>query len=155
MEKETILEELRLARSAHIEWVERARMVIEGVEIAKEAVPVECTACRFGRWWYGHGQTLKVLRNNNADTMDKIEVSHRTIHELYLEIFKIYFVAPQKRWYSVLTDWMPRKIAMRDKVLSRGYYRQIEAHSRELLEALQLVERRIHAINKHEFSDLA
>jgi hypothetical protein len=55
VDKESTLEQLRNAKKAHIAWVQRANALIEGLPVEQQQVPVNCTECKFGIWFYGEG----------------------------------------------------------------------------------------------------
>ena len=61
MDKEQVLEHLRNAKTAHIKWVQKAKLLINGIEVKKDAIPVDSTECKFGRWFYSDGQVLNAL----------------------------------------------------------------------------------------------
>jgi hypothetical protein len=43
MNKAETLEHLHNAKKAHVKWVQRAKALIEGLPVEKEAIPVDCT----------------------------------------------------------------------------------------------------------------
>lgn len=47
MKKEDLLEHLRAAKSAHLKWVQKAKLLINGVEVEQGAIPVDSTECNF------------------------------------------------------------------------------------------------------------
>ncbi len=55
MKKEEIITHLRAAKSAHIKWLQKAKLLINGVDIEEDAIPVNSTECKFGKWFYTNG----------------------------------------------------------------------------------------------------
>jgi hypothetical protein len=76
MTKQEIPSQLREAKAAHVNWVQHAKMLISGLEMKEEAIPVNATQCKFGRWFYSDGQALSGLRNNTSEQMAEIEQLH-------------------------------------------------------------------------------
>lgn len=56
MNKVIILEHLRGAKAVHIKWTQKAKLLISGLSIKEDAIPVDSTECKFGKWFYGEGQ---------------------------------------------------------------------------------------------------
>ena len=61
MNNELTLDHLHAAKKAHISWVSKAKALIEGLPIEKNQIPVDCTACKFGEWFYSDAQSLKAI----------------------------------------------------------------------------------------------
>ena len=91
MNKEHVLEHLRAAKSAHIKWVQKAKLLINGLDVKEDSIPVDSTECKFGQWFYSEGQILNALSNNPVECMVKIERLHFNLHDVYMNIFNIYF----------------------------------------------------------------
>jgi hypothetical protein len=90
MNRDEILSQLRAAKAAHVSWVQRAKMLIEGFSINESSIPVNSTECTFGKWFYSDGQRLNDIRNNPVSAMTEIEDLHSKLHDVYMNIFKIY-----------------------------------------------------------------
>lgn len=86
MNKKDAIEQLRSAKSAHIQWRAYAQALIAGIEVKQDHVPVIHTDCRFGKWYYGEGQKLASL----SGYLD-IELPHENLHKIYMKIFKLMF----------------------------------------------------------------
>lgn len=93
MNKQHVLEHLRAAKASHVAWVQRAKMVINGVEVDKNSIPVSSTECAFGQWFYIDGQKLNGMSNNPMECMTEIEQLHFQLHDVYLRenfLFHLY-----------------------------------------------------------------
>jgi len=80
MTKDETLQYLQDAKTAHMNWVQKAKLLIEGKEIAEESIPVNYTDCKFGKWFYSDAQKLNGLRNIPLDFMQKVEQLHIDLH---------------------------------------------------------------------------
>lgn len=142
MDKEGTLEQLCAAKKAHIKWVNRAKSLVEGIPVEKDAIPVDSTECIFGQWFYGEGQKLNAM--TNMECLGKIETLHFNLHDMYLKIFKLYFGETDRSFFSMLFN-LKRKISDRDKEAAKEYFGQLEATSKQLLDEIGKLERRLYA----------
>jgi hypothetical protein len=150
MNKEETLELLSAAKKAHVKWVNRARSLVEGLPVAKDAIPVDSTECRFGQWFYAEGQKLNAMPN--MDCLDRIETLHSDLHEHYLKIFKLYFGETNRSLLSKLFK-MKNKISDHEKEAARDYYQRLGEISKQLLDEIGRLERRLHAIQASSFKN--
>jgi hypothetical protein len=153
MNKADILGHLRAAKAAHINWVQRAKLLISGFDVNEESIPVNSTECKFGKWFYGEGQLLQSIRNNPMDCMQKIEQLHFELHDVYLNIFKIYYDAGKKSFFSKLFG-SKKKVSVEDQQKAQEYFKEMEAISKKLIEEINLMERRIAVISEKEIEEL-
>lgn len=80
------IEMLRIARTAHMQWMARAKALVAGVSLNKDLVPVMHTDCKFGQWYYGPGKLLNFLKS-----YQDIEVTHAELHSVYRDIFDLIY----------------------------------------------------------------
>lgn len=143
MTKQETMTQLADAKKAHIKWMIRAKSLIEGIPVEKDAIPLDSTECAFGEWFYGAGQQLNALPNN--DCLDMIETLHASLHDLYLRIFKIYFGTTDRSVLSRLFG-TKRKVSQAEKEMAREQYAALESVSKELLHEITKLERRLYAM---------
>ena len=148
MNKSETVEHLHSAKKAHVKWVQRAKALIEGLPIEKDAIPVDCTECKFGQWFYGDGQNLNAIPG--MDCLHEIETLHFNLHDMYMKIFKVYFGEMNRSFFSKLFN-MKKKVSESDKEIAREYYNQLLDISNQLLEVIDKLERRLHAMTAEAF----
>jgi len=153
MEKDIILRQLRSAKAAHISWVQKAKLLIEGIEIDKNTIPINSTECQFGQWFYSDAQKLNGLRNNSLDCMENIENHHAQLHNIYLQIFKLYYLIENRGFFKKLFN-KKKKINEETTKKGREYLIQLEKISKELLAEIGRLERRVIAISNEEIETL-
>jgi len=153
MNKEEVLSHLRVAKAAHISWVQRAKLLIEGFTINETSIPVNSTECQFGQWFYSEGQKLNDIRNNPISSMQEIESLHFKLHDVYLNIYKIYYDLEKKSFLSKVFG-KKKKVSEEDKLRAKEYYKEMDAISQELVKALNIMERRIGVVNDDEITSL-
>jgi len=150
MNKNETIDHLHSAKKAHVKWVQRAKALIEGLPIEKDAIPVDCTECKFGQWFYGDGQNLNAIPG--MDCLKEIEALHFKLHDSYMKIFKVYFGEMNRSFFSKLFN-MKKKVTENDKEIARDYYDQLLEVSRDLLEVIDKLERRLHAMTSSVFDE--
>jgi hypothetical protein len=155
MKKENVLEHLRAAKLAHIKWVQKAKLLINDVDIEEDAIPVDSTECAFGKWFYTDGQALNALSNNPLECMNKIETLHFALHDKYLQIFSIYFSKEKQRGFFAKLLGMKRKaVSDAEQQLAQEYYNEMEMISKELLDEINRLERRLVAVSSEKIESL-
>lgn len=153
MNKDEILERLRIAKAAHVSWVQRAKLLIEGFTINETSIPVNSTECEFGKWFYSDGQRLNDIRNNPLSAMEEIERIHFKLHDVYLKIYKIYYDTEKKSFLSKVFG-KKKKVSDEDKILAKQYYDEMDLISQDLVKALNTMERRINVVNDEEIESI-
>ena len=148
MNKADTVEQLHQAKKAHVKWVQRAKALIEGLPIEKEAIPVDCTECKFGQWFYGEGQNLKAMPG--MDCLHEIETLHFNLHDIYMKIFKVYFGDMNRSFFSKLFK-VNKTVSESEKQVARDYYDQLLEISHQLIGEIDRLERRLHAMTSDTF----
>lgn len=146
MEKEHVVTHLRNAKSAHISWLQKAKLLINGVDVNEEAVPVDSTECNFGKWFYGEGQKLNALSNNPPECMQNIERLHFQLHDTYLTIFNIYFNKPKSGFFAKIFGTKKATLTPEELTLAKMNYEKMEGISHQLIDEINRLERRLIAI---------
>ena len=153
MDKDRVLDQLRAAKAAHISWVQKAKLLIEGFEIDKSSIPVNSTECKFGQWFYSDAQKLNALRNNNLECMATVEELHFKLHDDYLKIYKLYYSMENQGFFAKLFG-KKKKITEDTIRLGREYFSKMEGVSKELLAEINRLERRVITIPAEEIAEL-
>ena len=154
MEKEEVVSHLRAAKAAHIKWVQKAKLLISGLEVAEDAIPVNSTDCKFGKWFYGDGQMLNSLANNPMEAMANIESLHFKLHDAYLQIFNIYFNKSKGGFFTKLLGLKRRNVSEVEANVAAEHYVAMENISKELLEEINRLERRLIAVTEEKIRTL-
>ena len=154
MEKEEVVSHLRAAKAAHIKWVQKAKLLINGLDIEEGAIPIDSTECKFGKWFYGDGQLLNSLSNNPAEAMVSIETLHFKLHDEYLQIFNIYFNKEKGGFFSRMFGLKRKNISGLEIKVAKEHYEKMEKISRELLEEINRLERRLIAVSEDKIRTL-
>jgi hypothetical protein len=148
MTKKEILTQLRAAKTAHIQWRSYAQALISGLPVDQDHVPVIHTTCKFGKWYYGPGQSLSSLSAYEA-----IESPHEVLHQLYMKIFKILFSEDDR---SVLHKLFGSKgkLDKKRQAEAEAMMQNLLSVSRTLLEAIALLEQEVMNMSDEELEAL-
>ena len=153
MTKETILEQLHAARAGHIGWVQRAKLLVSGFDVKEDAIPLDSTGCKFGQWFYSDGQKLRTLLTGSTDTWGKIEEYHIQIHDIYLNIFKIFYGTGKKGFFSKLLGGK-KKVNDSDRETAQKYLDEIRRVSRLLIHEIEQLEKEVLSIDEARIAAL-
>ena len=153
MERKEVLEQLRAAKAAHINWVQRAKLLIAGFEIDESSIPVNSTECKFGKWFYSDAQRLNGLRTNPMECMTEIEQLHFQLHDIYMNIYKLFYATEKQGFFSRLFG-KKKQVSDEAKRLAKEYFDEMEEVSKKLVNEINKMERRIVAIQEDELSEL-
>jgi len=117
-------------------WVTKAKQLVSGYNVDKNFIPVEETACNFGKWYYTHG--IFLLRDEKyEEVMERIGELHIQLHDYYREIYDIYFVKPQNRsLLHKMATLSSKKISTKDQEKAKESYALLEQTSTELIKLL-------------------
>lgn len=154
MNKEHIIEHLRMAKAAHIKWVQKAKLLISGLEVEEDAIPVNSTECKFGKWFYGDGQVLNSLSTNPPECMTKIESLHFQLHDTYLKIFSVYFGKAKGGFFAKILGIKKKSVNEHEKKAAATYYNDLEMISKELVNEINRLERRLLAVPEDKIKNL-
>jgi len=154
MEKEEVVTHLRAAKAAHIKWVQKAKLLINGLHIEESAIPIDSTECKFGKWFYSDGQLLNSLANNPAEAMSSIETLHFKLHDEYLQIFNVYFNREKGGFFSKLFGLKRKSVTDLEAKVAKEHYDIMENISRELLDEINRLERRLIAVSEDKIRTL-
>lgn len=149
--KEEVLKSIRSARRAHVKWVERAKALVNGLEVTKEQIPIDVTVCEFGKWFYCDGQILLAIFKEKA--VKKLEDKHKELHENYMKIFKIYFDTSNRTLLQKLLK-RKKKISATEEQEAINVLSSLEKVSDELISFLNIIEKKINSIDSKQFDKI-
>ena len=134
MNKQEVLQQLRVAKSAHIQWRARAQALVAGIEVEKDKLPIIHTDCKFGQWYYGNGQDLASLPSFKA-----VETPHEILHSIYMKLFKVLHGEDDRSGWKKLFG---KQSSFEDTQIDRAkeYLKELVEISKTLLTAIELLE---------------
>jgi hypothetical protein len=148
MTKKEILMQLRAAKTAHIQWRSYAQALMAGLPVDQDHVPVVSTTCKFGKWYYGAGQSLSSLSAYEA-----IELPHDALHQIYMRIFKILFSEQDRSLFQKLFG-TKGQLDKKRQVEAEALMQHLLSVSRTLLDAIALLEQEVMNLSDEEIEAL-
>lgn len=106
----------------HRIWIENIAKVLRG-DTRTLSFPLEETACRFGRWYYDHGQK----RYAHLASFASLESLHSEVHRLAQELIKLHASDPQQALAR-----LPELYDIRNRLISQLQQLQVEAIRQQL-----------------------
>ena len=145
----SILHQTASAKMAHERWVKRADHLISGLPVEKQFIPLDPTSCEFGKWFYSQGSQLRVL-DSLKEILSDIETQHDKLHQIYGEIYKIYFIVPHNRSFlhKVIT-FNSKEVKKSEKEKAITYYKSLSHTSDLLLSLLDKFELEVRELGYH------
>jgi hypothetical protein len=137
--KKVIAKEIRNAHIAHEQWVRHVKHLVENLPVHKAMIPLSSTECDFGKWLYSTGMKYKAIPALTRIVF-KIEQDHRDLHNIYLRIYKIYFLETQRSWAMNLFTNSRKKITPEKHAEAMKYYQEMEKMSIWLIKSLDQLE---------------
>jgi len=152
VKKQEVLKNIRTARRSHIMWVERAKALVNGLDVTptEDKIPLEVTQCEFGQWFYGEGQILLSLFTEEA--IQRVTDKHKELHNAYLKIFKLYFFTPKRSFLNKVFNKKPA-LSERDSERIHIYLDDLEKISEELISYLNIIERKLNSLSEERFQN--
>lgn len=132
MNKRDIIMQIRSAKAAHIRWKSYAQIAIRGIvtNTSQSTVPLVQTESEFGKWYYGDGMTLSMLRSYNA-----LEEPNEMVHETYMQIYTLQKAKLKGGFFSSRNQMLKRRQQEIDNLILT-----LSDYSKILIEGLNQLE---------------
>ncbi len=85
--------------------------------------------------------------------MATVEELHFELHDVYLNIFQLYYSVEEKSFFAKLFG-KKKSTTDESKEQAKGYYTEMEEISKKLIVEINRLERRVIAIPKEEIEEL-
>lgn len=148
MTQKEIIAQLRIAKTAHIQWRAYAQALVSGFSIDQNLVPVIHTNCKFGQWYYGQGQILANLKNYSA-----IDKPHAMLHQVYMEIYKVMYSKSKKGILGGMFNSKEKQHAKNEKK-AQELMLNLTVISEELLAAINQLKQEVMHMSDEELGAL-
>ena len=145
MNKNNILRNLQLAKPDHIEWIKQGQKLLEGSPQNALKIPIQCTDCGFGKWYYSEGYKLV-----NIPELKDIEKLHEEIHKTYTVLYFITFDRRKRPRTTLITD-SGVEVPVEEKAFRLKKLKQLEKKTINLVRALGDVEKKVNTMTDRDF----
>jgi hypothetical protein len=147
VDKKEIIQHLRAAKSGHIKWRSYAQALVAGLPLDENKIPVIHTDCKFGKWYYGHGQSLSSFESFRA-----IEEPHEMLHSIYHKLVNALHSNDGGGLLSIFSE--KSRIDMERKREVDSHLKNLIEMSRTLLECIELLENEVMDLSEEEVAAL-
>ncbi len=155
MTKEDVLKHLGAAKSAHIKLVQKAKSLIDSIDMSEPTSPINFKESDFGKWFYGDGQKLSGLSNNPLSCMENMQKQHLALYEINESIFNIYFGENQKAgFFSKMMGSANKPVDDAGRKLALEYYENMQSTLNDLESEISRLERRLSALSEEKIEAL-
>jgi hypothetical protein len=154
MLKRNVLNEINAARLAHAKWVRRAKHLVENLPVTEEMIPMDSTECAFGRWFFSNGMKFRIL-NNFGTLVDQINLHHTQVHDIYLHIYKIYFLDTKRSWMMNMLTKTRKEVSIEGQRMAYRYFTELENASESLTKILDQFEREVAILDEAKLMSVA
>ena len=154
MSRSAICSKIGEARLSHANWIRRARHLIDGLPVGEEFIPLDSTECHFGQWFYDEVMKFKSVPLFYG-TLSEIEEQHSRLHNIYMHIYKIYFVDTKPSWIRSLITRQRKSVSAKMREKAQRHFVELQLVSEELLSALDVFEAKVKSTTSEVFAELA
>lgn len=148
--KETYIRNLQQARTEHIRWVNNVKLLITGIDISLQKLPLNPTESAFGQWYYD--KAILFTSTNSRIVLEDIEKIYHEIYEIYMKIYQIFQL---KKTSGLFANLMKKKISAHEQELANRYYEEMIKISDQLSAKLKIFENQLHATPSEKFEELS
>ncbi|MDF1883387.1 hypothetical protein JHD49_05475 [Sulfurimonas sp. SAG-AH-194-C21] len=155
MTKEDVLKHLKIAKHAHTRLLQKAKILIDNIDIEEHTKPINSSETDFGIWFNSDGQRLSALSNNPLECMQNIKMMHTDLYEMYSNIYNIYCEGTQnKGFFSKVLGLGKKEVDEDTKILALEYYEKMNITDKGLFDEISRLERRLVAISDEKIESL-
>jgi hypothetical protein len=147
--KENYIQGIRTARTQQLKWLNQIKLMVSGVSMEKDAIPVNQTDSAFSQWLYNDAM---VFSTSNAKTIiDEMGDLHTRCYDIYLRIYGTLFGAQKGGLMGMFTH---KKAGASDLMLAQNYYAELVTASDQLVNRLRAFESLMLATPESKFDEL-
>ena len=146
--KNYMLEQFRHARTEHIKWLNRVKLLVSG--FSQEDLDIDQSGSMFGKWLFNDAMVLSSTHCKH--TIDEIMQKHTECFDYFLTI---YHLQHRQKGNFLENFFIGRhRLDAREEELIKRYYEDLVTVSDRLLVKLRLLESQLLAMNETDFEVL-
>ncbi|MEJ2501497.1 MAG: hypothetical protein P8Y65_10355, partial [Campylobacterales bacterium] len=147
--KEKYIQHIRGARTHQHKWINQIKLMVSGVTLDKEAVPVNQSDSDFSRWLYSDAMAFST--SNAKNIIDEMIELHTKCYDIYLKIYGTLFAG---KTGGIMAVFGPKKASASELKLAQNYYEELLPASDRLLSKLRTFESLMLATQESKFDEL-
>jgi len=147
--KEKYIHSVRTARTQQVKWANQVKLMVSGVSLEKDAIPLDQTESEFSKWLYG--EAMIFATSNAKNVIDEMIELHGRCYDIYLKIYGTLF-AGQKN--GIMGIFGSKKASPNDLKLAQNYYEDMMKTSDQLLGRLRSFESIMLSLPETKFDEM-
>lgn len=147
--KENFISQLNTARYEHKKWLNNIKVLVSGMQMDKESIPLNEMDSPFGMWLYRDAMLLST--HSSKAVLEEISTLYSQCYEAYHKIYALVFRGKSEGFFGLFAN---NKLTHSDLLLAQRYYEELVVVSDNLLKRLRLFESQVHAAGSEKFDHL-
>lgn len=148
--KETFIQSTREARTHHVKWVNRIKLLVSGMQSETKSIPLDQTNSEFSRWLYREAMIFSTASASHI--IDEMVELHSHCYDIYLRIYNT-LLSPRKGGFIGVFGGS-KHASHSDLMLAQHHYAELIAISDHLLARLRAFESHMLATAEAKFDEL-
>lgn len=147
--KERYIQSIRNARTAHVKWANQIKLMVSGVSVNKDTIPVNQTDSAFSKWLYEEATIFSTSSAKNV--IDEMIDLHTKCYDIYLKIYGILYANQKSGLRGMFGS---KRASANDLMLAQNYYETLLPISDRLLNRLRSFESQMLATTEAKFDEM-
>lgn len=147
--KESYITSIRNARTHQVKWVNQIKLMVSGVGVDKEKIPVSQTESDFGKWLFEEAMIFSTT--NARGIIDEMSDLHTQCYDIYLKIYGALFANQKSGFMGMFGS---KKASANDLQLAQNYYEELLGVSDKLLSTLRRFESMMLAMPESKYDEI-
>jgi len=148
--KENFISKLHKAGYEHKKWLNSIKVLVSGMSVEKESIPLNEMDTPFGHWLYSDAMVFST--QSSKSVLEDISKLYTECYESYLKIYGIMFAGKNNGFLSGL--FSNNKASSSELLLAQKYYEELVVISDNLIKRMRTFENQMYATSSEKFDHL-
>jgi len=145
--KENFIDQLHSASYEHKKWLNKIKVLVSGINVDKESIPLNETDTPFGKWLYRDAMVFST--QNSKSVLEDITGLYSQCYETYLKIYGLMFMGKEGGFLQGL--FSNKKASHSEILLAQKYYEELVVISDALIKRMRTFESQMYATSNEKF----
>jgi hypothetical protein len=148
--KENFISKLHKAGYEHKKWLNSIKVLVSGMSVDKESIPLNEMDTPFGHWLYSDAMVFST--QSSKSVLEDISKLYTECYESYLKIYGVMFAGKNNGFLSGL--FSNNKASSSELLLAQKYYEELVVISDNLIKRMRTFENQMYATSSEKFDHL-
>jgi len=148
--KENFISQLHKAGYEHKKWLNSIKVLVSGISVDKDSVPLNEMDTPFGRWLYHDAMVFST--HSSKSVLEDISKLYTECYESYLKIYGVMFAGKSDGFLVGL--FSNKKASNSEILLAQRYYEELVIISDKLIKRMRTFENQMYATSNEKFDHL-